>query len=167
LEKERKIKFWLSTIAKSIVVVWILIKIVSYFSSEKADKDINTEKSAVKENIQTPVDSLVKEQSPVELDKKLEKTTLDTDKEKAKKLTFTNLEHVLRYKGKVLEDAYFEISDCQKCISTRTTKNGIARITIPTKLIRADRFHDFYVYASDTLVYHRAMRFSNLDFNKY
>ncbi len=168
MERERRIKFWISTIAKLVLVVWVLIKIVSYFSKEQTNDTSTTEKPAPKSQVDSPAEvKIEKEPAMVEPKERLKMAETEAHREIVAENPVASLEKVLKYRGKILHGAYFKIADCKGCTSTVTTKDGVARVTVPSQLIKDDKFHDFYVYAADTLVYHRAMRFSNLEFNTY
>ncbi len=77
------------------------------------------------------------------------------------------IETTILYKGKPVKNAYFSIRDCSTCKSTKSGINGIVTISVPEELIRSDNEHDFDVFAGDSLLYSRSMRFSNLNLNKY
>ncbi len=162
LKVERKIRFWLSVIVKALIITLVIYKLTP-FMFQNNDSDLPKEKTNTLVNKKTEPNS--EENS---LKKKIIKDSIivnpkiirDTNK-------YVKINEILRYKGKILKDAYFKIGDCNNCFSTITEADGIAKFNAPIEYVEDDNVLDFYVYTSDTLIYHKAMRFSNLQFNKY
>ena len=161
IEFERKIKFWLSIIVKILIIILIVYKLITFVKGEKNNKDTNKIK----------LDTLIKKRTELDSNKFNKPLKIDsihsfskTKKEIVKKF---KIREILRYKGRILKNAYFKIGNCNTCTSTITGIDGIANLDVPLKIIKNDIVRDFYIYTADTLVYHKAMRISNLQFNKY
>jgi len=155
-------------------VIAILIAVVNLYLllSGKYTKD-DTPKTLQKDSITTvsqlPIEKPIQNKSDSNLiDVRTKYTNLSKSKGKdSKESGRIRIQELLQYKGKNIEDAYFKVNNCDDCTSSTTGKDGIARVAIPKKIIESDKEYDFYVYRGDTLLYHKSMRFSDLQFNTY
>ena len=148
-------------LAKVLLVIFLLFKLVSFLSKKEVQKieippnennwDTVTTKTKIQED-SSPIEHVVPK---------------NNTKTKPDKNSFIHLQETIRYKGKPVPNAYFTISGCSECKSTLSGKDGSTKIKIPAEAYNDGRTHDFYVYASDTLLYHKAMRFINFQLNKY
>lgn len=160
LESERKIKFWLSTIVKILVVILIIYKLIplvlknnNAIKTEDDNMKISEIKPTIKEN---SFKSNLGEDSIMNF--------IETKKVTKK---YFQINELIQYKGKILENAYFTIGNCNNCISSITGVDGMAKLNVPYQYFEDDNVLDFYIFTSDTLVYHKAMRLTNVQFNKY
>ncbi|MEW4923364.1 hypothetical protein [Algibacter sp. 2305UL17-15] len=163
LKIERKIKFWLSAVVKVLIIVLIVYKLIPFVKGKRTNNDSD----------KTTSDTLVNNKNELNSDENNFNKTLKIDSintiPKTKKATHKSfkISEVLKYKGRILKNAYFIIGNCNNCSSTITGIDGIANLDVPLEFKENDIVRDFYIYAADTLIYHKAMRLSNLQFNKY
>ncbi|PCJ91962.1 MAG: hypothetical protein COA50_16060 [Flavobacteriaceae bacterium] len=160
LKTERRIKFWISTIAKLLIIALIIFKLIPFLVDEKSNDEVNPN------SIQKPIQKDTFEVHIKKAEKKeiVAKTKGIDSKEIHAPI---RIKQILQYKGKILQKAYFNIAECNSCTSSKTGSDGVTYADIPFSLLNDDREFDFFVYRADTLLYHRSMRFSNLEFNKY
>lgn len=74
------------------------------------------------------------------------------------------IKKTIKYQGRILQNAYFEVNGYR---SSLTGLDGIATIEVPNHITKDGKEYDFNVFVSDTLLYSRSMRFSQLEFNSY
>ncbi len=162
LKIERKIMFWLSAIVKVLVVILIIYKLIPFVFEKEGNDSRKVETNALfnkKNKSGSDKNSFVKD---------FVKDSISTFSETTKEVNKAiEINETLRYKGRILQRAYFTIEKCNSCKSTLTGKDGKTIAYIPKMMFNSYKEYDFFVFAMDTLVYHKSMRFSDLQFNKY
>lgn len=160
LSKEEKIKFWVSTLGKVVLILFVLLKTYDFLTKKKppvSANEINLGKSAdsVKEK---------ETESTIQIKENIIVKDSNTDKSLNEMI---ELSQIIKFKGKPLQNAYFKIEGCKSCISTQTNETGFANIKIPKSLYEDGLTHRFYVYQSDSLIYQKSMRFVNFQLDEY
>ena len=151
---KRNIKKKLSLLARVLIVIVAIIKIVHYFQDEE-EKTSKTDNPVVHEPISENKE--LKEDSIIPAPKQ---------QQTPPKAATVKIEEVILYKGKLVNDAYFTVTKCNSCKSSITKSNGIAIAHIPKEIYNSNREYDFYVFKENILLYHKSMRFTDLQFNK-
>jgi hypothetical protein len=163
LQTEKKIKFWISTIAKALVVTFLLVRIYDYFSdSEKEDPgsiDFSSEKSGTQ-----ILDSNIVEESSSRIHEEEKSNTKEVPKQPKETI---ELSKVVKFQGKPLTSAKVIIDNCSDCRISTSDKTGLVTIVVPMNIYKKNLLHNFYVYSNDSLVFERAMRFTDVQFNIY
>ncbi|NAS14333.1 hypothetical protein [Poritiphilus flavus] len=176
IRTERKIRFWLSTLAKVLIIALVIFKLIPYLTKNFGATNPEELLKASQDTLSTPTPIEGQHEKAVMPEEKPADEQPDTQpdnfvKEKADITSATpaanEIVEILQFKGKPLAGAYFTIKQCNECTSTVSGPDGKTRALIPQSLLDSNREYDFYVFVADTLLYHRSMRFSNLQFNTY
>lgn len=162
LKTEKAIKFWISTAFKLCAILFLLVRGYDYFFSEDEEKiDPSTTKNTI--TIPTSTDL----NSPKDSMTTLSTQTTDPKKVSKKPTAAVQLSETIRFRGNPLPNARVIIEDCTECRISRTTDLGLLTISVPRKVYDQNYLHNFYVYSNDSLLFERAMRFTDLQFNIY
>jgi len=168
LGAERKIKFWLASIGRVAVILFICVKAYNYFAANSEDQKVPP-KDSIKKVSDITLDEATPENNritaPETSPKKFESSKIvEMESVSIKTISLTKL---LKYQGTPLLNAYFKIAGCETCVSSITKKDGLAKIQVPITLYKDGLTHEFFIYRSDSLLYQKSMRFVNLQFDKY
>lgn len=163
LSIEEKIKFWLSILAKGILILFLGIKAFDYIFTNDTKKDVKEGTSDLEISGAGKSANQEKEPSNYELPPKTNQPKVS----KNRLNDFINISHIIKYRGKPIENAHFIVDGCQTCKSTITSSDGIAEVKVPKDLFEDGLTHQFLVFRADSLIYQKSMRFLNLQLDEY